>query len=397
MQQHESESESVSPPTGARVLVVEDEEALRIAIARYLTRTDHHVTEARNGIEAFEKLKVDPVDVILSDIAMPDMDGIRLLRAVRESDLDLPVVLTTGAPTLASATAAIEYGALAYLQKPVDLAALEATVRRAAALYGIARAKRAAFALNGTDGTSAGDQAGLEATFERTLSTLWIAMQPIISVKTRSLYGYEALMRSEDRALPHPGAVLDAAERLNRLPQLGQTLRGRTDRAFTNAGAASYLFVNLHPEDLRDESLFDVSAGLGQIAHRVVLEITERSSLHEVKDVRARISRLRDIGFRIAIDDLGAGYAGLSSFADLEPEIVKLDMSLVRDVDKTPTKQKLVRSMTVLCHDLGMEVVTEGVETVAERDCLVDLGTDLLQGYLLAKPARPFPAWSWGS
>jgi len=101
------------------------------------------------------------------------------------------------------------------------------------------------------------------------------------------------------------------------------------------------------------------------------------------------------MGFRIAIDDLGAGYAGLTSFATLEPEFVKLDMSLVRDVHKSPMKEKLVGSITSLCKELGMMVVAEGVETPLERDMLVALGCDLLQGYLLAMPGRPFPTFAW--
>jgi EAL domain-containing protein (putative c-di-GMP-specific phosphodiesterase class I) len=111
--------------------------------------------------------------------------------------------------------------------------------------------------------------------------------------------------------------------------------------------------------------------------------------------VRAKLAQLRRIGFRIAIDDLGAGYAGLTSFATLEPELVKLDMTLVRDVDKNPVKERLVRSMTSLCKDLGMLVVAEGVETPQERDALVALGCDLLQGYLFARPAEPFPDFAW--
>jgi EAL domain-containing protein (putative c-di-GMP-specific phosphodiesterase class I) len=107
------------------------------------------------------------------------------------------------------------------------------------------------------------------------------------------------------------------------------------------------------------------------------------------------VAELRALGFRIAIDDLGAGYAGLTSFAVLEPEIVKLDMSLVRDVHKHPTKQKLIRSMTALCKDMGMTVVAEGIENVEERDAVIDLGCDLLQGYLFAKPGRAFPEFAW--
>ena len=103
------------------------------------------------------------------------------------------------------------------------------------------------------------------------------------------------------------------------------------------------------------------------------------------------MTRLRKFGYRIAIDDLGAGYAGLTSFAQLEPEVVKVDMSLVRGIDSSPVKQKLVRSIIALCTELGIQLVAEGIETPAERDTLVGLGGDLCQGYLFAKPGRGFP------
>jgi EAL domain-containing protein (putative c-di-GMP-specific phosphodiesterase class I) len=127
-----------------------------------------------------------------------------------------------------------------------------------------------------------------------------------------------------------------------------------------------------------------------------VLEITERASFDDVKDVRSRIDRLRKLGYRIAIDDLGAGYAGLSSFTELEPHIAKLDMSLVRGIDTNERKQSIVGSMQKLCTDIGIIVVSEGVETPAERDMLVSLGCDLIQGYLFAKPARGFCEPVWG-
>jgi EAL domain-containing protein (putative c-di-GMP-specific phosphodiesterase class I) len=155
------------------------------------------------------------------------------------------------------------------------------------------------------------------------------------------------------------------------------------------------LFVNLHTRDLADETLFSAESPLARIAPNVILEITERASLDEVSDVRDRVARLRELGFRLAVDDLGAGYAGLTSFATLEPEVIKLDMSLVRDVDTNLVKRRVVAQMTTLAHDLGVLVVAEGVETLAERNMLVSLGCDLLQGYLLAKPGKPFPTVSW--
>jgi EAL domain-containing protein (putative c-di-GMP-specific phosphodiesterase class I) len=115
-----------------------------------------------------------------------------------------------------------------------------------------------------------------------------------------------------------------------------------------------------------------------------------------VKDINRRVSVLRYLGFRIAVDDLGAGYAGLSSFTELDPSVAKLDMSLVRGIDTHARKQSIVRSMVALCAEMGIVVISEGVETPAERDTLLALGCDLLQGYLFAKPARGFiePAWT---
>jgi EAL domain-containing protein (putative c-di-GMP-specific phosphodiesterase class I) len=131
------------------------------------------------------------------------------------------------------------------------------------------------------------------------------------------------------------------------------------------------------------------------MAERVVLEITERASLGGLDDVQERVGAVRKLGFRIAIDDLGAGYAGLSSFALLEPEIVKIDMTLTRNIDRSQVKQKLVGSLCGLCREMDMTVVTEGVESGDECDTLVNLGCDLLQGYRFARPGRPFPEVTW--
>jgi EAL domain-containing protein (putative c-di-GMP-specific phosphodiesterase class I) len=158
-----------------------------------------------------------------------------------------------------------------------------------------------------------------------------------------------------------------------------------------SAPADAIIFSNLHALDLTDDDLFDTSTAFSANAGSVILEITERCSLHRIADVRARIGRLRQLGFRIAVDDLGAGYAGLSSFSQLEPDIAKLDMSLVRGIDTSSRKASLVRAMIAVCRqELDTLVVCEGVETTAERDTLVGLGAQLLQGYLFARPERSF-------
>jgi EAL domain-containing protein (putative c-di-GMP-specific phosphodiesterase class I) len=145
--------------------------------------------------------------------------------------------------------------------------------------------------------------------------------------------------------------------------------------------------VNLHAADLNDEELYSAEAPLTALAPTVILEITERASLWSVPDVERRVKDLREMGFRIAIDDLGAGYAGLTSFAALEPDVVKLDMSIVQGVHRDPIRRKLVGSVTALCRELGILVVAEGVEQPEERALLTELGCDLLQGFLFGEPS----------
>lgn len=385
-----TENGSVGVP--ARVLLVEDEELVREPVGRFLRSHGYVVVEARDGREALSEIGKASFDVVLSDVSMPGMGGIALLRGIREKDLDLPVILFTGQPSVETAVNAVELGALAYLTKPVELAKVGETIARAVPLGRMARAKRAAIMDVGPMMHTAGDRAGLEAALDRCFATMWIAFQPIVT-REGNLMGYEALLRSRETALPHPGAVLDAAEKLGRISELGRAIRRLIAQA--TATIEPDVFVNLHASDVFEDDLLDKTSGLGRIAERVVLEITERAALGELTAVRERAQMLRAMGYRLAIDDLGAGYAGLSSFTTLEPEVCKLDMSLVRDVDTLPKRRRLVESMTSLCRDLEIQVVAEGVETVKELECLRASGCDLFQGYLVAKPGPAFPAVSW--
>jgi EAL domain-containing protein (putative c-di-GMP-specific phosphodiesterase class I) len=126
-----------------------------------------------------------------------------------------------------------------------------------------------------------------------------------------------------------------------------------------------------------------------------VLEVTERAGLEGLSDIAARVARLRGMGFRIGLDDLGAGDAGLNVFASIDPEYVKLDRELVRDVHRHPRKLTLVASLISLCRQLGVKVIAEGVETPEERDALLGTGCDLFQGFLFARPGPGLPEVRW--
>jgi EAL domain-containing protein (putative c-di-GMP-specific phosphodiesterase class I)/CheY-like chemotaxis protein len=378
-----------------RILLVDDDPAVLRAYASALARRGWDAQPAADGRQAVLQLHPGRFEAIVSDIAMPEMDGVEFLRAVREQDLDIPVVLMTGAPELDSAMRAVEFGAFRYLEKPVSAELLDATLQSAVRLHDLARLKREAIEIVGVEHRRLGDRAGLEARFAMALKLLYVVFQPIVSLRGRKVFGFEALMRSYEPTLPSPADVLVGAERLGRVHELGRVIRARIAEEAVSAPAEAKIFVNLHPLDLNDEDLYRRESGLAAIASRVVLEVTERAPLDGVKDVAERLKELREMGFQIAVDDLGAGYAGLTSYARLEPEIAKIDMSLVRNVDSDARKRRIVGAMRKLCEELGTNVVAEGVETPAERDALAALGFDLLQGYLFGTPERGFPLPCW--
>jgi EAL domain-containing protein (putative c-di-GMP-specific phosphodiesterase class I)/ActR/RegA family two-component response regulator len=379
-----------------RVLLVDDDPAIRRDYAKVLRRLGFQVAVAGDGQDAIEQLPGGAFDLIISDLSMPRMDGLAFLRGVRQHDLDIPVVLMTGEPDLDSAVAAVEYGAFRYLTKPVDIDKLAEVVGRAVSLSRMAKLKREAIGLVGSEGRQLGDHASLDVRFANALEQLWMAYQPIVHWPSRSVFAYEALVRSSEPSLMSPLDLFDAAERLGRLRDLARRIRDRVARSAPQMPDGALLFVNLHPPDLDDPELFSGSSPLMALAPRVVLEITERASLDGVKGLSAKIGKLKESGFRIAIDDLGAGYAGLSSFSHLEPDFVKLDMSLIRGVDASPRKRSVVQAMARLCaNELAIQVICEGVETPQERDVLALDSCDLMQGFLFARPARCFPLPSW--
>jgi EAL domain-containing protein (putative c-di-GMP-specific phosphodiesterase class I)/ActR/RegA family two-component response regulator len=379
-------SDGPAAPLG-HLLVVEQGRGASVGAA--LERAGYAVQRADDGVAATQWLASVRFDALITDISTPGVDGLELLRFAKTVDVDLPVVLMTGAPDLETAAEAIELGAFQYLLKPVTAGRLFGAVEKAVHLRRNLRMRSDALQMLEDLPTEVTDaDAPFRERFGVAMDQLWMAYQPIIR-PDGTLFAYEALMRSDHEEIKTPGDLLDAAERLNAVVELGRRVREHAGQLVHRAVTKEFaLFVNLHSLDLMDELLTSPAAPLSAIAPRVVLEITERAALHDLDEVKAKMKDLRAMGYRIALDDLGAGYAGLTSFAMLEPEIVKLDMALVRDIHKTPVKRKLVASVNQLSRDLGIQVVGEGVEVVEERDVLVELGCDLLQGYLFGKPTR---------
>jgi EAL domain-containing protein (putative c-di-GMP-specific phosphodiesterase class I) len=222
--------------------------------------------------------------------------------------------------------------------------------------------------------------------FDRAMRSLYMVYQPIVGAVSHAMFGYEALVRTTEPNLSTPAALFAAAEKLDRLHDVGRAVRKAVAAGVGKLPAEAVIFVNLHSADLLDAQLYDAAGPLAPFADRVVFELTERSALAQVDALFERAAELRRRGYRVAIDDLGAGHAALRTLADVNPEVVKLDISLIRGINKDALRQTVVRSMVELARQIEAVVVAEGVETEAERDTAIALGCHLLQGFLFGRP-----------
>jgi EAL domain-containing protein (putative c-di-GMP-specific phosphodiesterase class I) len=225
-----------------------------------------------------------------------------------------------------------------------------------------------------------------------TVADIGVVFQPIVDVKTGKAFAHEALVRCKRPEYTAPPVLFDAAVRESACGHLGRIIREVT---FATSGEIS-LFINIHPEELSARWLVRPDDPLGFHSHPVFLEITESAAFTHF-DVCLEVLRELTLrtGARLAIDDFGSGHSNLHRLVDLDPAVVKLDLALTRDVHAHRRKQIVVRHMVNLCSELGATVVAEGVERTDELACLIDLGVQYAQGYLLARPAAPPPDPVW--
>ncbi|HEY0882187.1 MAG TPA: EAL domain-containing protein [Archangium sp.] len=359
--------------TTGRVLVVDDDELFLRVCGSLLRRAGLTVDSVASPADALKLIGEKRFDAIISDFVMPDLSGLSLLKAARQIDQSVPFVLMTGAPTIESAISAIDLGVHKYLPKPFDVDVFVQTIADAV--------KRR---------VSSTDLSSLNRRLDRAIEGLWMAYQPIVDISQSRILSYEALLRTSAPEIKNPGEVLELAEQTGRLPDLGRAIRAAVAKELPKLDASIDVFVNLHPADLEDTQLYEIAAPLTEFSKRVVLEITERASVAHDADLNKHVDALRALGYRVAIDDLGAGYAGLTSLARVQPEFVKLDGSLVRDIDRSTVNQIIVSAVLDLAEKIGQRVIAEAIETPEELSALRALGVELMQGYLFARPAKPF-------
>ncbi len=221
--------------------------------------------------------------------------------------------------------------------------------------------------------------------------------QPIVDAHEGAILAYEALCRGTHDNFRFPDVIFDVAEKTDRVWDIGRVLRSIVADTFSRLVDSEdkeppLLFINVHPLDLEDPVFLEqtLSGTLSRFATNVVIELTERAAIRDYRRVKAYFETLRRKGYRLAIDDLGSGYAGLTALAELEPDFIKFDMGLVRDLHLHPVKCRLIKRVQEFANEIGALTISEGVEIPEERDALMDIGCSLMQGYYFARPAPNF-------
>ncbi|MEI6318243.1 MAG: EAL domain-containing protein [Pseudomonadota bacterium] len=404
---------------GASCLLVVPDESLRAAYARALSMVGFAVTEASTGQAAIEMIDVlgNTLDLLVCTAFLPPgpvEEGLEVAARARIASPECRAIVATGVTdrhhtppgdhvrlldmplsgwTLARhALELLSTGSNGPKSRngaarmPESGAASAAAADASLALPGESRAGEPSEALT----IAAAEIEAVDRALEESLAGLHVLFQPIVHAEDGSPYGHEALMRSLG-PFKRPSELLAASERLDRVEDLGRAVRRCIADAISNdPGLNHCIFVNLHPKEFRAGLLAGLDEPLLPFASRIVWEVTERDQLSYSDDLANTQQALRAAGYRVAIDDLGEGYASLSWLVRLVPDIAKLDLSLVRDIDQSQIKRDLVGAIVDACHKGGTLVVAEGVETLAEAAVLRDLNCDLLQGHLFARPAPPF-------
>ena len=234
-----------------------------------------------------------------------------------------------------------------------------------------------------------------EVLLEDKLATVF---QPIVDLRDNSVLGLEALSRGPEGTVLHaPLRLFALAAEADLAFELDRKCRRRALTSARTLPEGQTLFINVLPSALYDpefqgESLVGQLRSLGLSPERIVLEITESSAIENYGVFAEALGEFTRLGFKIAVDDVGAGYSGLEKIAHLNPNYLKLDRELIKDIDSSYIRREMARALKAFADKIGSTIIAEGIEREAELKALVELGIEYGQGFLLARPGAGLPA-----
>lgn len=374
------EQAEAAVPARAPLLVwfADDEVLVRKAMGRLLRRLGYDVVLFESGDALLTEIE-DPhqqhdPDVVISDANMPGTQGLDVLRRVRAAAPRAARVLFTAYQPNRLVVEAFNRGTVhRYITKGQGAKEIESCLAEIDAERAIDE--------------SSGD--GMRADLERLLrdARVTLHLQPLYDAQTRELVACEALLRSLDPAFKGPLEIVDATRTYGREAPLQRLLSGIGREIRAKLPPHVDLFMNVDPIILHNPDQLDFAFDpLYPVARSIVLELTERARLGSDGKWRESVDRLRRLGFRIALDDVGAGYNSLGAVAAVNPEVIKLDISLVSSVHRDETKAEIVHLLCEYARRHDLATVAEGIEEAAEAERCRELGVRWLQGYHLARP-----------
>jgi EAL domain-containing protein (putative c-di-GMP-specific phosphodiesterase class I)/AmiR/NasT family two-component response regulator len=387
--------------TAATILIVDDNATNVGLLEKILTRAGmsgvKSTTDPREAIDLYRR---HSPDLVMLDLHMPQMDGLHLMDALAAMTADddlVPIIVLTADGTSAARDRVLEAGASDFLTKPFDRTdvilrarnllhtrALHTKLRQHNLALGAEIRRRDAEL---TRAQNAHDEKQRRIRDVITTGAFHMVLQPIVDLRTGDVVGQEALARFDAEPDRPPSDWFVEAATVG----LGIELElVAVDLALEQLGSlptGQFLTLNVSPETTLTTALADRLARHER--GRLVIEITEHAIIDDYEPLLAALGALRRVGVRLAVDDAGAGFASLSHILKLCPDIIKLDITLTRDIHADPVKRALAASLVSFAREITSMIIAEGIETDEEHRSLATLGVPWGQGYHLGRPSRP--------
>ncbi len=381
----------------SRVLIVDDQQDNVLLMKRILDNAGYvHILGINDPREAIETIRDWIPDIVLLDLRMPHLDGITLLNLIRDQEDPsefVPVMVLTADTERASLKAALHAGANDFLNKPVDIDEFLLRIRNLLVIrlsHEVLKQSNADLALRlrkrmQSEWLKTEDRRDRAAAMEKIIGVgPEMVFQPILDLNTSQPVGFEALARFPDNE--QPDKCFAEAWSLGMGVELELSAIEAAFKLFPLFGGNEFIAINVSPAVMLEDRFIEMVV---KHAHnRVVTEITEHQPVDSYEELRSACKVLRDAGARIAIDDAGAGYASLHHILMLTPDIIKIDMSLTRDIDNDPVKRALCVSLLQFSNETSATVIAEGIETESELSTLKKLGVPWGQGFHLGRPGE---------
>lgn len=369
--------------TKKTLLIIDDETDFLATLRFILENNNFRVISASSPEEGLVKAKSNP-DLILLDLNMPKMSGHEVCKRLKEdtSTLHIPVIMLTCQDKTIDKVEAFNLGVVDYINKqsPTD----EIIVRIKSIL------KRSSGAINALTIQERNEKViQLRNIIEtKDIRTLF---QPIVRMNERKPIGYEALTRGpKGTFFENPLNLFAMADETNMSFALDTLCLSHSVKQAESFIQDKLLFLNADASVLNSEYLrrLEFLKGSKLNPAQICIEITERTCISNFAQLSSSLGTLKPVGIMFVIDDLGEGYASLKAIVELHPEFIKIDISLIRNINADLIKQSLVQVICDLAKKINSRLIAEGIETEAEYQTLLTLGVEYGQGYLFARPTE---------